>query len=168
MMRYVKHAMFLVILSVVCGCGQPRENADAKPRAPESDAAFLLLESQKEEIKELYPSATMTESGLFYIVKDPGKGDSAPQKGAQVSAHYTGTLLNGEQFDSSKGGDPFVFPVGMGRVIKAWDEAFQTMKKGEKRTLIIPSHLGYGTRGAGGIIPPNAILVFDVELVDFD
>jgi FKBP-type peptidyl-prolyl cis-trans isomerase len=118
-------------------------------------------------IKEKYPNAIATPSGLMYVVTREGKGES-PKPGTMVTAHYTGTLLNGKKFDSSVDrGSPFKFPVGAGRVIKGWDEAFLAMKKGEKRTLIIPPHLAYGSRGAGGVIPPNATLIFDVELIDF-
>ena len=104
----------------------------------------------------------------MYVVTQKGTGTATPKKGATVTAHYTGTLLDGTKFDSSVDrGKPFKFQVGMNRVIKGWDEAFSSMNKGEKRTLIIPPNLGYGSRGAGAAIPPNATLVFDVELIDF-
>jgi len=118
-------------------------------------------------IAQRWPNAIETTSGLRYVVTRAGAGDT-PRPGTTVTAHYTGMLLNGTKFDSSVDrGMPFRFPVGQGRVIKGWDEAFLGMKKGEKRTLIIPPKLGYGSRGAGGVIPPNATLVFDVELLDF-
>ncbi len=118
-------------------------------------------------IKEKYPNAVSLPSGLMYVVVAGGAGDKAPSKGTTVSAHYTGRLLNGKKFDSSVDrGKPLQFPVGVGRVIKGWDEAFLSMKKGEKRILIIPPHLGYGEMGIGPV-PPNSILVFDVELLDF-
>ncbi|MFC1504426.1 FKBP-type peptidyl-prolyl cis-trans isomerase, partial [Spirochaetota bacterium] len=108
-----------------------------------------------------------TESGLMYVITKEGTGES-PMKGVNITTHYTGKLLDGREFDSSmKRGQPYIFPVGMGNVIPGWDEAFLMMKKGEKRTLIIPPNLGYGERGAGGVIPPNAFLIFDVELIDF-
>lgn len=125
-------------------------------------------ENQQATIKQKFPKAITTPSGLMYVVTKEGTGDATPKKGANVTAHYTGTLLDGTKFDSSVDrNQPFQFPVGMGRVIKGWDEAFLSMKKGEKRTLIIPPGLAYGAQGAGGVIPPNATLVFDVELISF-
>jgi peptidylprolyl isomerase len=106
-----------------------------------------------------------TSSGLQYIDMEVGTGAS-PKKGDNVSVHYTGYLLNGKKFDSSVDrGQPFTFPIGMGRVIRGWDEGVSTMKIGGKRKLIIPPELGYGEDGAGGVIPPNAQLIFDVQLL---
>ena len=106
-----------------------------------------------------------TSSGLQYEDQVVGNGAS-PQPGQTAVVHYTGWLDNGTKFDSSVDrGQPFEFPVGQGRVIKGWDEGVATMKIGGKRTLIVPPQLGYGARGAGGAIPPNATLMFDVELL---
>ena len=134
------------------------EDAHAKK---EYDTAMAVLE-------EAYPGQMQTtESGLKYIVVQAGEGPK-PQAGTSIRAHYTGKFLSGRVFDSSvQRGEPFEFEVGMGRVIKGWDEALLDMQKGEKRILVIPSHLGYGERGYPPIIPPRATLVFDVELVGF-
>jgi FKBP-type peptidyl-prolyl cis-trans isomerase FkpA len=106
-----------------------------------------------------------TSSGLQYIDLKIGAGVIA-QAGTNVSVHYTGWLENGKKFDSSVDrGQPFSFPLGAGRVIKGWDEGVQGMKVGGKRKSIIPPNLGYGARGAGGAIPPNAALIFEVELL---
>lgn len=107
----------------------------------------------------------ITSSGLKYVDQAVGTGEAAVA-GKNVSVHYTGWLENGKKFDSSVDrGQPFSFPLGAGRVIKGWDEGVQGMKVGGKRKLTIPSDLGYGSRGAGGVIPPNATLIFDVELL---
>lgn len=105
-------------------------------------------------------------SGLYYVQTQPGTGVRA-EAGKSVSVHYTGKLLNGTKFDSSVDrNSPFDFALGQGQVIKGWDEGIALMSVGEKGLLLIPSALGYGTRGAGGSIPPNSVLIFEVELLD--
>ncbi len=136
---------------------------DERAREKEREAE----EQAQKQIEERWPEAKTTSSGLKYVVVEEGSGEATPDKGTTVKAHYTGKLLDGTKFDSSYDrGQPIEFPVGSGRVIKGWDEAFLSMKKGEKRILIIPPELGYGPAGRGPI-PPNATMVFDVELVDF-
>ena len=106
-----------------------------------------------------------TLSGLQYDEIAEGAGAEA-KSGQKVSVHYTGTLVDGKKFDSSRDrGKPFQFTLGVGQVIKGWDEGVAGMKVGGQRRLTIPPELGYGSRGAGGVIPPNATLIFDVELV---
>lgn len=120
----------------------------------------------KEYILEKGITVDPTESGLYVIVTEKGSGPK-PKKGDKVKVHYTGRLLDGTKFDSSRDrGQPFEFPLGQGRVIRGWDEGIARLNVGSKATLIVPSKLGYGERGAGRDIPPFAPLVFDVELID--
>lgn len=111
-------------------------------------------------------STVTTDSGLQYEDLQVGDGAEAT-RGKTVTVHYTGWLTDGKKFDSSKDrNDPFAFVLGGGMVIRGWDEGVAGMKVGGKRKLIIPAELGYGARGAGGVIPPNATLVFEVDLLD--
>ncbi|WP_017304097.1 FKBP-type peptidyl-prolyl cis-trans isomerase [Spirulina subsalsa] len=131
----------------------------ATPPLVASAADLLPVENNNVE------NIVTTDSGLQYEEIVEGTGAS-PQKGQTVVVHYTGTLENGQKFDSSRDrGQPFSFKIGVGQVIKGWDEGVGSMKVGGRRKLIIPSELGYGARGAGGVIPPNATLIFDVELL---
>ena len=138
-----------------------REIADKKNKEKK-----LKLEKLSKEFNAQIDKAEQTESGLKYLITKPGKGEK-PKSGQTVSVHYAGYLMSGEKFDSSfDRNQPIEFPVGTGRVIKGWDEGIMLLNVGTKARLIIPSELGYGSRGAGGVIPPNATLVFDVELVE--
>jgi peptidylprolyl isomerase len=142
--------------------------AEKKLEAGKDKAEKEEYDKTIKTIKQKWPKARFTHTGMYFVVTKEGEGDT-PKPGMTISAHYTGRLLaNGRKFDSSYDrGEPLKFKVGVGKVIRGWDEALVHMKRGEKRTLIIPPKLAYGERGAGSAIPPNAWLVFDVELVDF-
>jgi peptidylprolyl isomerase len=129
-------------------------------------ASDLMTDDATEEAAvEQSENLTTTDSGLQYEDIVEGTG-AMPQPGQRVTVHYTGTLEDGTKFDSSRDrGRPFSFQIGVGQVIKGWDEGVGTMRVGGQRKLVIPPELGYGARGAGGVIPPNATLIFDVELL---
>lgn len=154
------------------------ERKGAKAEAWDAVAAFTEFENsraqrEKEEmaqhearLKKLTEGFTRTDSGLYYKIINEGNTDQGPEKGDKVSVHYEGSLLSGQVFDSSyMRKQPIEFQLGVGQVIPGWDEGIGMLKVGQKARLIIPSELAYGTRGAGGVIPPNATLLFDVELV---
>jgi len=131
-------------------------------------AAALMLATAAAPALAL-DNKTLTASGLTIIDNKVGSGES-PKIGQTAVVHYTGWLYQdgkkGKQFDSSRPrGEPFEFPLGQGKVIPGWDEGVETMKVGGKRTLIVPPQLGYGAAGAGGAIPPNSTLLFEVELL---
>ena len=132
-----------------------------------SEADILRAEAEKESLEKLTEGMQETESGLKYIISKEGTGPNA-KKDDLLSVHYSLQLVDGSEIDSSfTRGAPIEFTCGVGQVIKGWDEAMQLLNKGSKARLVIPSELGYGAVGAGnGVIPPNATLIFDVELVD--
>ncbi len=138
------------------------QEAEEKERKAKEEEDRKILD----EIKNRYPNAIKTPSGLQYVVDRKGEGGPSPIYGQKVTVHYQGTLLNGKIFDSSYlRKAPTSFKIG--EVIEGWNEALQTMTKNEKRTLIIPPELGYGEYGYPGVIPPNAYLIFEVELLSF-
>lgn len=131
---------------------------------------FSACSTNNNENKPKGNQMIKTDSGLQYNINQKGTSDKTPKIGDKVTVHYTGWLNDngkkGTKFDSSVDrGQPFTFIIGIGQVIKGWDEGVISMQVGEKRTLIIPAELGYGSRGAGNVIPPNASLIFDVELI---
>ncbi len=138
-----------------------QKHSAAKRRGTEA-----LREQEKREVENRWPDASVSSSGLRWVVERRGEGAESPVYGGKVTVHYRGTLLNGNEFDSSyRRGKPAEFSIG--QVIEGWNEALTHMKKGEKRLLIIPPELGYGERGYPGVIPPNSYLVFEVELLNF-
>lgn len=163
----------IVLMSFIllAACGSPMAEdetavtAGEEPAQPEQDVSIVESREARTELVEL-------DNGLKYLLLAEGAG-AAIEAGQNAMVHYTGWLYDeslpegkGEKFDSSRDrGQPFSFPLGAGRVIKGWDEGVAGMKVGERRMLIIPADLGYGSRGAGGAIPPDADLLFDVELL---
>lgn len=134
-------------------------NGEAREKAAKEAAAKALV--------TLTQGMEKTESGLYYKITKEGIGDTPP-KGSQVSVHYKGTLIDGTVFDSSyQRNQPIDFSVGVGQVIPGWDEGIMLLNKGAAARFVIPSHMAYGAQGAGGVIPPNATLIFEVELVNF-
>ena len=157
-MRTIEKLLILLLLAVgiiIPACAQ--KESTSTPPQQNAPAAGQHSPGTEQYVK--------TPSGLSYKELNVGNGAS-PAPGRLVIVHYTGTLENGTRFDSSRDrGEPFPFTIGVGQVIPGWDEGIMTMKVGGKRKLVIPPHLGYGTV-ASGVIPPNATLIFDVELID--
>ncbi len=153
------------------------ERVGAKAKTFDAVAAFQKFNDSKAErvanakkkksaaLAGLIDGFKQTKSGLYYKIMKKGNGAQA-QKGKEVSVHYTGALTDGTVFDSSlKRGQPIAFPLGVGKVIPGWDEGIALLKVGDKARFVIPPNLAYGANGAGGVIPPDATLVFDVELM---
>lgn len=162
----------IFVVGLTFGTGE-RTNAVAAPvetltaiatPLPTAEGGMLVATNEQQETNSMENTVT-TDSGLQYVDMVEGTG-AQPKKGQTVVVHYTGTLEDGSKFDSSRDrNQPFSFKLGVGQVIKGWDEGVGSMKVGGRRKLIIPADLGYGARGAGGVIPPNATLIFDVELL---
>jgi len=157
----------LVVRSGLLARKEPGRPINAAMREAMAEESPQLSEADATIIRQRYANARRLHSGLLYVERDPGTGSSTPRNGQEVIVHYDGRLLDGTPFDSSyRRGAPFTFRLGTGAAIQGWDEAFLTMRKGEKRTLIVPYWLAYGTSGRPPTIPPRATLVFEVELID--
>lgn len=158
-MRRVEIALicFLIVAAMMIFACSPKEQSSADIK---NEGAAVMGKAAGDG------KMMSTPSGLQYEDLVQGSGPS-PSRGKKVTVHYTGWLVDGKKFDSSVDrNEPFVFTIGTGEVISGWDEGVMTMKLGGKRKLVIPANLGYGARGAGGVIPPNATLVFEVILLD--
>jgi FKBP-type peptidyl-prolyl cis-trans isomerase len=167
-MSHIKKKLFLLLplLAIFAFCSFESQAQTSRKRITAGHRKILKKTSSKRRPFTRPTGAIKTVSGLTYVVTHKGSG-RRPKKGETVIVHYTGTLTDGTKFDSSRDrGQPFSSPLGAGRVIKGWDEGIARMRVGEQAILIIPPSLGYGKRGAGAVIPPDAKLIFVVELVD--
>lgn len=158
----------IVVRSGIFARKNPGEPINSAMRAAMAETSPQLSTEDALEIARKFPTAYTTNSGLKYVSHDPGVGTVTPRVGDVVQVSYTGKFLDGSVFDSSeKAGRPFSFRVGVGQVIKGWDEAILSMHRGSRRTIIVPYWLAYGAAGHPPVIPPRATLVFEVELLDF-
>lgn len=165
------------LLVLGAGCGAKTDSAAATPAAAETPAtAKPPPASTKEEwtgeqlafIKEKFGELQSTPTGLLYRILQPGQGEERPPRGKLCTVHYRGTFLDGKVFDESyRRGEPFKFRVGVKQVIAGWDESVATMRKGEKRLIVVPYWLGYGAQGKIPYIMPRTTLVFEIELLDW-
>ena len=165
--------LILLTLAIVVRSGMfmsrnPGEPINSAMRAAMNESVPQLSTEDANAVRKTFPTAYTTRSGLMYVNHAPGTGTRTPKVGDTVVVTYSGRLLDGTPFDSSSAhGGPLTYQVGVTPAIKGWDEAFLSMKKGARRTLILPYWLAYGETGSPPRIPPRATVVFDVELVDF-
>lgn len=166
----MKKTVLLLAVAALIGCSKSDPNIGKGPATidPMSQSMTPPEPPKPPKPQEKHGDTTVTPSGLMYIDKKVGTG-IMPKTGQKISVNYTGMLTDGKVFDSNtapgKDGKPYELQIGVGQVIPGWDEGILTMKVGGKRRLIIPPELGYGAAGSGDRIPPNSVLVFDVELV---
>lgn len=160
--KRARPALLLLSILALAGCGaEPAETGDAAVAGPPDAVTYAP------DLSVDLATMERSSNGLYYRDVETGSGETATA-GQRVTAHYTGWLPDGTEFDSSRGGAPFQFQLGAGEVIRGWDEGVQGMRVGGTRQLVIPSELAYGPTGAGGVIPPGATLVFEIELVDVE
>lgn len=174
MKKYLVIAAAVSSIAILSGCSQPENSEDDRMQG-QLQTQPQSLSDQKADIQPLPREKSNTNNAnnskdnvmeLEIKTNQPGTGDREVKAGDTVSVQYAGRLTDGTKFDSTAdhGGTPFTFTVGAGQVIKGWDQGLLGAKVGEKRTLTIPSDMGYGAAGAGGVIPPNATLIFDIEV----
>jgi len=164
-MRITKTAAALAALLTACASEDTVPEPEPLTAEREAPAPAPIATVYAPELNVDLERMEETDTGLYYEVLSLGSGDLV-EPGDTAVVHYTGWLPDGTKFDSSRDrGEPFSFPVGGGQVIAGWDQGVSGMAVGETRKLVIPPHLGYGAAGAGGVIPPNATLVFDIELL---
>lgn len=157
--------IFIIALLLVTTTGPIAQGQTGKRKVPSTRGRKTKPASSERETAISTPAMTKTTSGLIYVITRRSTGQ-LPRAGETVVVNYTGLLGSGMKFDSSLDrGQPYKFKLGAGRVIKGWDEGITKLRVGEQATLIIPPHLGYGGKGAGGVIPPDATLIFIVELI---
>jgi len=175
MKKYLTIATAISSIAILAGCSQPQKTEDSRTQK-QLQTQPQSLSDRKADIQPLPKEESNTNNAnnstkkimeLEIKTTQPGTGDREVKAGDTVSVQYAGMLTDGTKFDSTAdhGGTPFTFTVGAGQVIKGWDQGLLGAKIGEKRTLTIPSDMGYGAAGAGGVIPPNATLIFDIEVV---
>lgn len=164
MKRLILFTLLICLFSSI-SYGQTGKKAPVRRKKPRPVAAAPATTSSTTNVAN--PNVITTETGLTFVLTRKNEHARKPNNGDTVLVHYTGTLTDGTKFDSSRDrNDPIAFKLGIGQVIKGWDEGIAKLGMGEQAVLIIPPSLGYGERGAGGVIPPNATLIFVVELVD--
>jgi FKBP-type peptidyl-prolyl cis-trans isomerase len=165
-------AALIALLTAACATEETTPEPEPEPLTTEeapppasTDISDPATATYAPELDVNIDEMERTEAGLYYEIVTPGSGATV-SAGQTAVVEYTGWLPNGTQFDSSRGREPFAFPVGAGQVIAGWDQGVAGMTVGEQRLLVIPPALGYGAMGSGGVIPPNATLVFEVELLE--
>ncbi len=171
--RFTRITLLAAAVFLLAACTRKEEPAPAAPAAapkpPPASNEEVWTAEQIAFIREKFGELQPTNSGLYYKILQPGQGEEKPPRAKLCTVHYRGTFLDGRMFDeSARHGGPFKFRVGLGRVIKGWDESVADMRRGEKRLVVVPYWLGYGTKGQIPVIMPRATLVFEIELLEWE